>query len=225
MSVDCRPIDPKPSDVQKMQTWSDFARQLSDWPLAKLKERRNQLINDQLKSFRPLGLALKRKLEACADDELPVVLIAEALKVGAIPAYLGYPPSNNCYKIEPFFWNFVVDDFETAKSVQEGIAPTILKEFEEQMLERELANRPLFIEESIAKRFLNLRPPSEARLVKEAHAIIERHRKRFPGVKMKKIDFINELEQRCYGCAKERAKNIWRNTVPENWRKPGRPTK
>ena len=154
-----------------------------------------------------------------------MVLMAEALKVGAIPAYVGYPPSNNCFKIEPFFWNFVLDDSEAAKSVQEGIAPTILKEFEVQMLERDLANRPLFVEETIAKKFLNLRPPSMARLEKEARTIIALHQKRSPGVKMKKIDFLNELEQRCYGCTKERAKNIWRDTAPETWRKPGRPTK
>ncbi len=217
-----RPIDPEPVSVKTMATWSSFTDQLQAWELRQLKERAIQFIEDQTTAYRRLGQKLKRDLKQASNDELGEELILAALKVGAIRAYASFPPSIQCYKIEPYFWDLVVSHPEAIDAIREGICPDELMKFSDQTLERDLANRPLFIDKSNLKQFLKLRPTSAAQLRREAKEIIAAHKRRRSSLPMIKNDFTDELIRRRPDCTKHRAEEIWSMEVPAAWRRPGR---
>jgi hypothetical protein len=213
------PIDPTPNSVEKMLPWSTLTDQLDGLPPAELRGVVNQFIDEELEAVKVLS-PIKRGLAAATDDELAEKYVLAALKIGTIHAHASYPPSNYTYRIEPFFWHFVIDDADAITAIKKGIVPALFLGNADQSLERELANRPLFVEGSTPRSFSKLRPPSEKKLKDTARAIIRSHP---DSSRMKKGDFINELMRRCPGCSKNRAARMWAATAPQAWRKAGRP--
>ncbi len=215
------PIDPTPVPVEKMLKWSLLTDQLEGMPLAELRELAHQFIDDELEALKELS-SIKRDLETADDDEIADELALAGLKVGNIHAHVYSTASNHCYRIEPFFWLMTVDHEGAIDAIQKGIAPTLLLKFVDRALDQKLAKEPLFIEESSYNKFIKPRPPSEKKLIETAHYIIASH----PGSEHPTKDqFMSELISRYPRCTKNRAARIWTQTVPSQWREPGRPKK
>ena len=216
-----RLIDPEPVSVKTMTSWSKFTAQLQAWTLSDLKGRASQFIDDQIRAYRPVGQEFQRNLKQAGDDELVEELILAALKAGALHAYVYHMPHNHCFKTEPFFWHVVLDHFDAIDAIRDGICPVELMKFADQTPERDLANGPLFVHEAAAKEFLKLKP-SAAQLEEEAGEIIATQKRKWGSRPMLKPDFAKELMHRCPGCTKNRAEQIWSETVPSAWRHQGR---
>jgi hypothetical protein len=222
MPTDRRPIDPTPVPVGTMVRWSELTDRLNEWPIDKVRARGEDLRAAQEQTDPSLVPAIERELMDAEDHELADVLILLALRSREISAYLGFPPSNNCYRIEPFCWNSLINRADSLEAIEKGVAPQIFFRFPHQTIESDLANRPLFIRKADMNAFLKLKPPSNKSLTTAAGEIAAEHKKKHGAAPMKKSDFVAKLMGRYPGCTSSRAEGVWAREVPRSWRKPGR---
>jgi len=212
-------VNPEPHNVRSMEAWGAFRLRVHEWPLERLRERGEDLVRQHFADHDGYRDALLRYLtEADEHGDLADALIIAALRLGEITAFVSHPPSSHGYALERFSWKTYFKPTDALRAIEEGAAPRPLLEFARQTIERELANRPLFVSKVEASAFLRLKPPSEAQLSKVAMALVDEHLH----APLKKGDFIAALLERCPGCSAHRAGKAWGDHTPAAWRKPGR---
>jgi len=101
-----------------------------------------------------------------------------------------------------------------------GSLPSTSQKNGAQKLERELANRPLFIDGGVSNRWLRIKP-SGVQQRKTARAIIKHYKDQNPKQRMRKDDFIKAVVDQLPGLSREQAKKLWRDNAPAAWKRPG----
>lgn len=139
-------LNPEPRSVRSMETWAAFRRRVHAWPLEKLRARGAELVEEHFPNHAGHREALRRYLaEADEEGELADGLILAALRLGEITAFVSHPPSCHGYALEHFTWRTFFRLADVLRAIEDGVAPRPLREFVAQSIERELADRPLFI--------------------------------------------------------------------------------
>lgn len=222
MRAQRRPIDPTPQSVGTMLKWCDFMAGVFEWSVERVKLQLDEMIAAQADAYAPRAKAMQKQVEATAEDELHITLVLLSLQDGSIDAYVSFPPTDNCYRLEPYVWHTFLDLADAFRSIEEGQAPERLDGFSLRTLERDLAKRPLFIPKKTAQAFMRERPPSVKQLIEAARAIVSGHEEQYGDVPLTKAAFVAELRLSCPTCSKNRAEEVWAKETPPDWRKPGR---
>ena len=173
----------------------------------------------------PFAARTRERLQnAEADGDLDIQLLDVALVLNELKAYALRPNTNSLYGVKSSWWNSIGSSLEREQSIKGGIWAVNRAVFKEQTPEWEVAHRPLYVMEKVAKRLLQPRPPSEAQLRREAQAIIGAFHAENPGAdqKMKRADFVAAIKMRLPGCNTTAALRAWKNFKPASWRDPGR---
>jgi len=212
-------VNPEPHTVRTMEAWAPFRARVHAWPTEKLRARGAELVEEHFPDHAGHREQLRQYLaEAEGEGDLADALILAALRLGEITAFASHPPSLHAYALRRFPWRTFFRPPDALHAIETGAAPRQLAGFVHQSIERELANRPLFIRKLEAAAFLRLRPPSEARLRKAAMALVNEHLH----APLKKREFTDLLLKRCAGCSEHRARLAWAAYAPVAWRRPGR---
>jgi len=171
---------------------------------------------------RYVPLIRRRIEEGKIDGDLATQTLLAALAIGELAAYVLRPHTSDAYPLSTSIWHAVNSLHDTGRSVERGVLA--LRGYPTEALpERwEVDNRPLLLTKGDVAKFLRLRPPSEAQLNRAAKTRIAKFQRDYPGVKMKRDAFVDEMLATVPGCSKAAASRMWVKHAPSEWRKSGR---
>lgn len=210
-------VDPTPRSLKNLDAWKNFWARVRLLKPAQLEAKAIDLCLQQEKAYAPVASNIRRQLKlARAEEDLARELVRIALWVGDLKAYASYPTKDKAFPIDPEVWGDMGRDYHDAhRSIEEGIFAIDSARWGPNSIERELANKPLFIAKEGAIGWLRIRP-SLAQQSKIAKAIINQHKL------MRREDFKTAMTDAVPGLSRSRAMQLWREHVPEEWKKPGR---
>ena len=211
--------DPTPCSLKTLDAWRDFWARVDRLSAAELEALAVELCRQQEKAYAPAAEIARRQLVvARAEDDLARELVRVALWLGDLVAYASYPTKAKAFAIDTKVWDVMALDYHDAhRSIEDGIF-AINTKYPMNPHERELANRPLFINRGLANRWLRIKPPSSAQQRKTAKAIVKYHKDHRP---MRKADFVQAAMDELIGLSRNRAMQLWRDHAPDTWRRPG----
>jgi hypothetical protein len=216
-------FDPTPRSLKGLIPWENFWKRLVQLPFQHLQSKADEILSRLEAESAPLAKA-KRKIlaEAETPEEYASELVVIALEWAELTAYVSYPTKDKAFRIKAFVWSTRQISEENAfRSIEDGVLKLDPQKYPPNSLERELANRPLFIERGVASEWFDVRPTSEAMQRETADAVIAEFKSATGNRRMKREDFIVSLMERLPGLSRERAKKLWRERAPPNWKMPG----
>ena len=216
-------VDPKPCSLKNLDAWANFWERVRLLQPAELEAKATDLCLRQEKEYAPAARNIRRQLKlARTGDDLDRELVRIALWLGDLTAWASYPTKDKAFAIHPEVWGDMGRDYHDAhRSIEDGIFAIDRAKYRANAIERELADRPLFIKGDVANRWLRINPPSGAQQRKIANAIIKHHKERHAGQPMRKADFSEAALDQLPGLSRHRAKQLWRDCAPESWKRPG----
>jgi hypothetical protein len=135
---------------------------------------------------------------------------------------VSYPTKQVAFRTERFIWDLLASKYhDVYRSIDDGILTLDLRSYRPQTIERELVNRPLFVEKAASNLWLRLRPPSGATQMEVARELIRTFRREHPQRRMRRDDFVETITAQLPGVSKNRAKELWAACAPSSWRRPG----
>ena len=216
-------VDPRPCSLKNLDAWANFWARLRLLRPAELEAKATDLCLRQEKAYAPAVENIQRQLKiARAEDDLARELVRIALWLGDLAAFASYPTKEKAFAIDTKVWDEMALGYHDAhRSIEDGIFAIDCAKYRANAIERELADRPLFIKKDVANRWLRINPPSGAQQRKIANAIIKHHKERHAGRPMRKADFIKAAVDELKGLSRNRAMLLWRDCAPESWKRPG----
>jgi hypothetical protein len=216
-------VDPTPRSLRGLVRWRDFWERAAALPSAQIELKADDLCHRQEAELKAFGRAIRQQLAAAREeDDLARELIRVALQVGELIAFASYPTKQTAFRTERFIWDLMASSYhDIYRSIDDGILALDLRSYRPQTIERELVNRPLFIDKAASNRWLRLRPPSAAAQMQEARQLIQTFRQEYPRRLMRRDDFVETLTAQMPGVSKNRAKQLWAACAPCRWQRPG----
>jgi len=216
-------VDPKPSSLSNLDPWRNFQARVGELRASMLEAIANRLCRQQETAYPPLAKCVRQQLAAAReDDDLARELIRIGLWLGDLTAYASYPTKEKVFAIHPQVWDVMALDYHDAyRSIDDEIFAIDEAKYRANSIERELANRPLFIKRDVANRWLRINVFGGAQQRETAKAIIKRHKDQHGEQPMRKADFIKDAVERHPGLIPTKALQLWRDLAPEKWKRPG----
>ena len=216
-------VDPTPCSLKNLDAWGTFWARVGLLSAANLETIARELCRSQENAYSPLAASVRQQLNAGrADDGFARELIRIALWLGDLTAYVSYPTKKIAFAVEPTVWDVMALGYHDARrSLEDGIFAINGAKYPANTIERELANRPLFVNRGVANRWLRIRPPSGAQQCKIAKAIIKHHKDRHGVQPMRKADFVTAAVDALPGLTRHRAEQLWGDHALEEWKKAG----
>jgi len=215
-------VNPKPCSLTNFEPWRNFQTRVGELRPAELESIADRLCREREKAYPPLAKCVRQQLAAAReDDDLARELVRIALWLGYLTAYASCPTKDKAFAIHPQVWDVMAAGYHDAYwSIDEGIFALDPAKYRANAIERELANRPLFINEGVANRWLRIKP-SGAQQRKTAKAIIKRYKDQHGEQSMRKADFVEAAVDQLPGLSPNRAKQLWGDHAPAAWRRSG----
>ena len=216
-------VEPKPSSLKNLDPWRNFRERVGQLSASELEAIADELCHRQETAYSPLAKRVRQQLDAAREeDDLVRELVRIALWLGDLTAHASYPTKEKAFAIHPQVWDAMALGYHDAyRSIEEGIFAIDEAKYRANSIERELANRPLFIKRDVANRWLQINPPGGARQRKTAEAIIKHHKDHHGEQPMRKADFVKAAVDQLTGLSPNRAMQLWRDHAPPAWRRPG----
>jgi hypothetical protein len=216
-------VAPKPCSLKNLDAWRDFWSRVARLSAAKLEALSVELCHRQETAHYHLVHSVRQQLDAArAGDDLARELVRVALWLGDLTAFASYPTKDKAFAIDSSVWDVMALGYHDAhRSIEDGIFAINCAKYRANSIERELANRPLFINGGVADRWLRIGPPSGAQQCKTAKAIIKHHKVRHGVQPMRKADFVTAAVDALPGLTRHRAEQLWGDHAPEAWKKAG----
>ena len=209
--------------MKNLVAWANFWARVRLLQPAELEAKATELCLRQEKAYAPAVENIQRQLKiARAEDDLARELVRIALWLGDLAAFASYPTKEKAFAIDTKVWDEMALGYHDAhRSIEDGIFAIDCAKYRANAIERELADRPLFIKGDVANRWLRIKPPSLAEQRETAESIIKLHKKRHRGQPMRRADFSEAAVDQLPGLSRHRAKLLWRDCAPESWKRPG----
>jgi len=216
-------INPTPMSLTGLMRWRDFWDRVNQLSNHQLEIRAEDICQRQEVKYKPLGRAVRKQLAgARAEDDLAIELVRVALQLRELEAFASYPTKRVAFKIESLIWDQISYSLhDVYRSIREGVLALTFKHHGAQSIERELINRPLFVNQDAAKRWLRIRPSPLADQKRASRELIQVFKRDYPRKKMKREDFIQAIRHKFEGLSREQAKRLWAEAAPAEWRRAG----
>jgi hypothetical protein len=199
-------VDPKPSSLRNLDPWRNFRERVGQLSVAELEAIADRFCREQETAYSPLVNCVRQQLDAAREeDDLAGELLRIALWLGDLTAYASYPTKDKAFPIDAKVWDVMAHGYHDAdRSIEDGIFSIDYGKYRANTIERELANRPLFINEGVANRWLRIKP-SGAQPRKTAREIIKHFKDHHGEQPMRKDDFVEAAMDELTGLSRNQA--------------------
>ena len=213
----------EPHDARGMVSLARLLEALQKLPRRQLEEIGERLrAKQEAEDPRFVPFIRERLEEGKADGDLATQILRVALAIGELTAFVLRAYTSDAYPLNTSIWYMVEPLHDTDRSIERGILALRGYPTEELPAPWEVDHRPILVRKADVRQFLGLRPPSEAQLNRTAKAIIKKFQRTYPGIRMKKAAFVDEMLATLCGCLKTRALEMWEQHAQTEWREGGR---
>jgi hypothetical protein len=154
-------VAPKPCSLTNLDAWRDFWSRVDRLSAAQLEALSVELCHRQETAHSHLVHRVRQQLDAArSEDDLARELVRVALWLGDLVAYASYPTKDKTFTIDTKVWDVMALGYHDAyRSIEDGVFAIDCAKYRANSIERELANRPLFINRGVANRWLRIMQP------------------------------------------------------------------
>lgn len=199
--------------------------ELRDKPKDQLEAIERELLHRQGESDLPkFSKALKRFLaETPEADERAVRVLRAALASEQLVAYVLRPNTSEAYKVGSTVWHMLGNLHDIAETITTGALHISDRLGKPNSADREVVNRPVYVEHEDAVEFLKPRGLSEPHIRKACERVISEIDRSNPRGAGRKRQFTDLLARDLPTFSARQIGEAWRRYTPLGWRKGGRP--